>query len=169
MPELALFLLIWRVVSLVLLHLNDETDLGGVAKVGNGQAANFLNERLSSQLHFILTLLNQVLYFVRLQLHDASNAQFGSPLALIEVTEDVLHVGVLLAHASALGRKVDEQLLIRPIRLYIVLHSVQVQNARTAVILWLDLASSTICLRGTGNSRLFLWNHAFFQLVEDGE
>jgi hypothetical protein len=75
-PELALFLLIWRVVGLVFLHLDDEADLGGVAKVGNGEAANFLNERLSSQLHFILTLLNQVLYFVWLQLHDASNTQF---------------------------------------------------------------------------------------------
>ena len=58
MPELGFFLLAWRVESLIFLHLNYEPDFCRVAEVGNCEAADFLDERLTSELQLILTLLN---------------------------------------------------------------------------------------------------------------
>lgn len=74
MPELRLLLLGRRVKRRVLLHLNDEPYFGRVAEVSDSQCAHLLNERLTSQLHLVLSLLNKLLDLIRLQLHDAANA-----------------------------------------------------------------------------------------------
>ena len=75
MPELGLLLLAGRVEGRVLLHLNDESDLCGVAKVGDGESADLLNEGLTSEFELVLALFDQVLDLVWLELHDTSNAQ----------------------------------------------------------------------------------------------
>lgn len=49
-----------------------------------------MNERFPRELHLVLPLLNEFLDLVGLQLHDAADAELGRPLALVEVTEDVL-------------------------------------------------------------------------------
>lgn len=73
-PELRLTLLCRRVERLVFLHLDYESNFGRVAEVGDGQAADFLDERFTGEFEFVLPLLDQVFNLVRLQLHDAPNA-----------------------------------------------------------------------------------------------
>ena len=58
MPELGFFLFLRRVESLVFFHLNYEPDFCRVAEVGDCKAADFLDERLTSELQLILTLLD---------------------------------------------------------------------------------------------------------------
>lgn len=74
-----------------------------------------MNKRLAGQLELVLTLLDEVLQLVRLELHDAADAQLRRPLALIEVTQDVFHVSAGLSCqgiALSLGRQVDKELLV---------------------------------------------------------
>lgn len=92
MPELGLFLLLARLKSRVLFHLQNEPDLGRVAEVRDGQMADLEDERLSSKLQLVLTLLDQVLELESLQLHDVTDAQGRQVLALVQVAQDVLHV-----------------------------------------------------------------------------
>ena len=75
MPELRFALLKRRIECRVLLHLNDESNLRRVAKVGHCKSADLLDEGLASQLELVLALLNQVFDLVRLKLHDASDTQ----------------------------------------------------------------------------------------------
>ena len=75
MPKLRLSLFHRCIKCLVFLHLNNETNLSGVAEVGYGETADFVDKRLTGKLEFVLALLDQVLELVRLELHYASDAQ----------------------------------------------------------------------------------------------
>lgn len=50
MPKFAFLLLGRGVKCRILLHLDDEADLGRVAEVGDGKTAHFLNERFPGKL-----------------------------------------------------------------------------------------------------------------------
>ena len=69
MPVLAFLLLLRRVEARVFFHLNYEADFGAETEVAHCECRHFLNEGLTGQFKFILALLDQVFYFVRLQLH----------------------------------------------------------------------------------------------------
>ena len=97
MPELGFALLERRVECCILLHLNDKSNLRRVAKVGNCKSADLLDKGLPSQLELVLALLNQVFDLVRLKLHDASDTQLRCPFALIQISQNILHVRVLLS------------------------------------------------------------------------
>ena len=85
MPELRLSLFDRSVELHVFLHLDDKADLCRVTEVRDGKSADLLNERLPCELQFVLALLNQVLDFVWLKLHDAADAQLRCPFTLIQV------------------------------------------------------------------------------------
>ena len=72
-PELGLFLLRGCVKRSILLHLDDEANLGAVAEIGDGESADLLDEGLTGELELVLTLLDEVLELVGLQLHDAAD------------------------------------------------------------------------------------------------
>ena len=57
MPEFGLLMLQLGIPGGLFIHLEDESDLGGVTEVGDSQETHFRNERLSCQLHLILSLL----------------------------------------------------------------------------------------------------------------
>ena len=97
MPKFGLLLLGWSVETLILFHLNYEADFCRVAEVGDGESTDLLDERLTCELKLVLTLLDEVLDFVWLELHDRTNTEFVCPLALVQVSENVLHVGYLFA------------------------------------------------------------------------
>lgn len=111
MPVLAFLLLGWRIEAVVFLHLDDKADLSGVAEVGDSEGAHFVDERLPCQLHLVLSLLDQVLYLVRLELHNASNAELARPLTLVEVAQDVFQIDGLLARI-ALSFQIKNQLVL---------------------------------------------------------
>jgi hypothetical protein len=69
MPEFTFLLFLVNVPLRVFLHLDNESDLSGVAEVADSQEAEFPYEAISRQLHFIFALLQQVLHRHWLQLH----------------------------------------------------------------------------------------------------
>jgi len=73
MPELGLLVLHLGVPGGLLIHLEDEPDLSGVAEVGDAQEAHFGDERLPSELHLVFPLLQEFLHVEGLQLHDGAN------------------------------------------------------------------------------------------------
>ena len=75
MPEFRFALLERCVEGRVLFHLNDESNLGRIAKVGHRESTDLIDEGLSGQFELVLTLFNQVFDLVRLKLHDASDTQ----------------------------------------------------------------------------------------------
>ena len=72
-PELGLFLLRGCVKRSILLHLDDEANLRAVAEIGDGESADLLDEGLTGELELVLSLLDEVLELVGLQLHDAAD------------------------------------------------------------------------------------------------
>ena len=97
MPVLRFLLLDGWIVTWVFFHLKDEPDFSRIAEVGNCHKGHFRNKRVSCQLQFILSLLQQVPKIKWLQLHDASDTESLSPLSLIEIAQYVLHVDLVLS------------------------------------------------------------------------
>lgn len=140
MPVLALLLLRWRVKGRILLHLNDKADLGRVAEVADSQGGHFLDKALPSHFELVLAFFYQVFDLVGLQLHDRADGQFVCPLALVQVSQDVLQVDGLVLGDANLGGLLGQvnQLNIAGIRLDIL------------------------------TVRVLLGDHALLQLCEDG-
>ena len=157
MPKLGLFLLDRCIKGSVFFHLNNEADLCRVAEIRHSKTTNFLNEGLSRQFQFILTLFYQVLYFVRLKLHYWTDAKFVGPLSLVEVAQNILHIGYLFTDASPVWWQIDEKLVIR----VLVLNIVQRHNTVTLV------ASATACIIIAATESLFLGYHSLFELIKN--
>ena len=83
MPKLRFLLLSRCVKRLIFLHLDNETDFSAVAEIGDTKSAYLLNKGFPCELKLILSLFNQVLNLVWLQLHYATNAQLRGPFTLV--------------------------------------------------------------------------------------
>jgi len=97
-PELTLFshlinLEIFKLLNLVL-ELDNESDLGGGAKVPHDQEANHLQKAVPCENLFVLPLVQQLFKLDRRDLHDVADVQILNPLRLVQEAEDVAQVDV---------------------------------------------------------------------------
>ncbi len=76
----------------LLLELDDESDLGGDAKVANDNEADALQECVPSDLLLIPSMRDQVLLLDGADLHDVPYVQSRHPLSLIQETKHMSHV-----------------------------------------------------------------------------
>ena len=157
MPKLGLFLLDWCIKGSVFFHLNNEADLCRVAEIRHSKTTHFLDEGFSRQFQFILTLFYQVLYLIGLKLHYWTDAKFVGPLSLVEVAQNILHIGYLFTDPSPVWRQIDEKLVVR----VLVLNIVQRHYTVTLV------ASTTTCIIITAAESLLLWYHSLFELIKN--
>ena len=90
-------------------------------------------------------------------MHDGTNTELVCPLSLVEITQNVLHIGYLFTDTGPIGREVDEKLIVRVLVVDIV-------ESHHAVIL-VTCATASILIAAAQS--LFLWHHSLLQLVQN--
>ena len=77
-----------------LIQLVQEAELGAHAKVADGKETELLEDEFARELDLNGRARQEVLEGERRNLHDVADVEGIYPLVLVEVAQDVLHVGV---------------------------------------------------------------------------